>query len=99
MLKDGRIANYCNLSEERRTNRQFFELETHGDRDAFLAAAHKLGCEHAPGLRGSLKMILPAELGSVDLFRIAAAHGVEIRRLNHKRDSLQDIFLKAMGEA
>jgi hypothetical protein len=31
-----------------------------------------------------------------DLYRIALAHGVQIRRLNFKRDSLEDIFLKAM---
>jgi hypothetical protein len=31
-----------------------------------------------------------------DLYRLALAHGVQIRRLNFKRDSLEDIFLKAM---
>ena len=31
-----------------------------------------------------------------DLYRVAAEKGVTIRRLDYKRDSLQDIFLKAM---
>jgi hypothetical protein len=31
-----------------------------------------------------------------DLYRIALDHDVQIRRLNFKRDSLEDIFLKAM---
>ena len=31
-----------------------------------------------------------------DLYRIAFESGVQIRRLNFKRDSLEDIFLKAM---
>ena len=31
-----------------------------------------------------------------DLYRLAHAHEVQIRRLNYKRDSLEDIFLKAM---
>ena len=31
-----------------------------------------------------------------DLYQIAADRGVQIRRLNYKRDSLEDIFLKAM---
>jgi len=31
-----------------------------------------------------------------DLYRIAAEHEVQIRRLSYKRDSLEDIFLKAM---
>ncbi len=32
------------------------------------------------------------------LYEIAAAQDVQIRRLIHKRDSLEDIFLKAMEE-
>ena len=30
------------------------------------------------------------------LYQLAAEQNVQIRRLNHKRDSLEDIFLKAM---
>ena len=33
---------------------------------------------------------------SADLYRLAEEHGVQIRRLNYRRDSLEDIFLKAM---
>jgi ABC-2 type transport system ATP-binding protein len=31
-----------------------------------------------------------------DIYRVAAAQGVQIRRMNQRRDSLEDIFLKAM---
>jgi len=31
-----------------------------------------------------------------DLYRIASEYDVQIRRLSYKRDSLEDIFLKAM---
>jgi ABC-2 type transport system ATP-binding protein len=33
-----------------------------------------------------------------DIYKVAAASNVQIRRLNYKRDSLEDIFLKAMGQ-
>ena len=33
-----------------------------------------------------------------DLYKVAAAQNVQIRRLNYKRDSLEDIFLKAMEQ-
>ena len=33
------------------------------------------------------------------LYEVASAQNVQIRRLNHKRDSLEDIFLKAMEAA
>ena len=41
-------------------------------------------------------MILPSEVEVRDLYRMAADTGVQIRKLDYKRDSLQDIFLKAM---
>jgi len=97
ILKDGHIADFCNLEEERRTNRQFLDVETNGDADSFLAAARKLGCDCAPATSGrATKMVLPDEVSVKDLFRLAAAHGVEIRHLSAKRDSLEDIFLNAM---
>ena len=33
-----------------------------------------------------------------ELFRLAAVHDVQIRRMNYRRDSLEDIFLAAMKE-
>ena len=43
-----------------------------------------------------LKLVLPAGVEVRDLYRLAAASQVQIRRLDYKKDSLQDIFLKAM---
>ena len=39
VLKDGQIAAYCNLEEERRANRKFLELETARRRRRRFAAA------------------------------------------------------------
>jgi ABC-2 type transport system ATP-binding protein len=41
-------------------------------------------------------MVLPPGLEIRQLYEAAAAREVQIRRLTYKRDSLQDIFLKAM---
>ena len=59
----------------------------------------KLGCETAPGAQGRIKLVLPDGLEVRRLYEIAAGQNVQIRRLNHKRDSLEDIFLKAMETA
>jgi ABC-2 type transport system ATP-binding protein len=96
VLKEGRIAVYCNLEEERRADRRFLELETRGGEGSFADAAAALGCEVAPGGKGRIKMILPERVDIPDLYRLAAERGVQIRRLSHRRDSLQDIFLRAM---
>jgi ABC-2 type transport system ATP-binding protein len=98
VLKEGRIAVYCNLEEERRADRRFLELETRGGEGNFADAAAALGCEVAPGGKGRIKMILPERVEIPDLYRLAAERGVQIRRLTHRRDSLQDIFLRAMEQ-
>ncbi|HLK69194.1 MAG TPA: ABC transporter ATP-binding protein [Bryobacteraceae bacterium] len=97
ILKDGNIAAFCNLEEERRANRRFLEIETRGGvNGSFLSTVEKLGCETAPGVQGRVKLILPDGLEIRQLYEVAAEQEVQIRRLSHKRDSLEDIFLKAM---
>ena len=96
-MKDGNIAAFCNLEEERRANRQFLEIETRGGQNgSFLEGMERLGCETAIGAQGRIKLILPEGLDVRRLYEVAAEQNVQIRRLNHKRDSLEDIFLKAM---
>jgi ABC-2 type transport system ATP-binding protein len=96
ILKDGRIATYCNLEEERKANRKFLVLETRGDQAVFTKAIAELGCEYAITNDHRVKLVLQDGAEIRDLYRIAAAHDIQIRRLNFKRDSLEDIFLKAM---
>ena len=96
ILKQGRIVHYSNLEEERRSNRKFLELETDTDGAPFVAAAQKLGCECAQAGERRIKMVLTDGVEIRDLYRMAAASGARIRKLNYKRDSLEDIFLKAM---
>lgn len=100
ILKDGRVAAFCDLEEERRTNRRFLELETRGAQNGnFIEAIERLGCETAAGAQGRLKLIMPDGLEVRELYAIAAEQNVQIRRLNARRDSLEDIFLKAMETA
>jgi ABC-2 type transport system ATP-binding protein len=96
ILKEGRIAVYCNLEEERKANRKFLVLETRGDQDGFAKAIGSLGCEYALTTDHRVKIVLQEGVEVRDLYRIAGEHEVQIRRLSYKRDSLEDIFLKAM---
>lgn len=98
ILKEGRIAAHCNLEEERRSNRRFLELETRGDEKSFLEQLEVLGCEWALAGRRRLKVVMPHGVEIRDLYRVADTRKVQIRRLNYKRDSLEEIFLKAMEE-
>ena len=46
-----------------------------------------------------IKLILPEGLDIRQLYAIASEQEVQIRRLSARRDSLEDIFLKAMESA
>jgi len=96
ILRDGKIAVYCNLEEERKSNRKFLMLETRGDQTKFIEAVAKLGCEYALTGDHRLKLVLQEGVDVRDLYKLAGQEQVQIRRLSYKRDSLEDIFLKAM---
>jgi ABC-2 type transport system ATP-binding protein len=97
ILKDGEIATYCNLEEERKANLRFIEIETQRGNAAFAEAVGNLGCEVAVLNDRKIKMVLPENIRIRDLYQVAADQNMQVRRLDYKRDSLQDIFLKAMG--
>ena len=97
ILKDGEVAQYCNLEEQRKANLKFIEVETQSDNTVFAEEIGKLGCEYALLGKRKLKMVLPEGIEIRDLYRVACEREIQIRRLDYKRDSLQDIFLKAMG--
>ncbi|MEP7011265.1 MAG: ABC transporter ATP-binding protein [Acidobacteriota bacterium] len=99
VLKNGQIATYCNLEAERSANRSFLELELRADNDneqKFRTALDGLGCEVAEGSRRRIKLVLPPGVEVRALYQAAADHSVQIRHLDYRRDSLEDIFLKAM---
>lgn len=95
ILKQGRIVHYSNLEVERRANRRFLELEIYGGNQEFTEAIERLGCECATAAN-RLKMVLADGIEIRDIYRLAEGHDVRIRRLNFRRDTLEDIFLRAM---
>ena len=98
ILKNGRIAALRNIEEERRSNRSFMELETVGATEQFSVRIRGLGCECACFPGGRIKLVIPDHVEARDLYVIASEQGVQIRRMNQRRDSLEDIFLRAMDQ-
>jgi ABC-2 type transport system ATP-binding protein len=98
VLKEGRIAKYCNLEEERRSNRQFLLMQIRGNETAFVEGLRNLGCEVALPNRRRIKAIVPEGVSISQLYELAGNLSVQIRNLDYKRDSLEDIFLRAMDD-
>jgi ABC-2 type transport system ATP-binding protein len=98
ILKAGRIAACCDLEQERRANRSFVELELLNSCDGFAEALSEIGCEVARIDELRMKAVMPAGVTVRSLYETADRLGAAIRRLDCKRDSLQDIFLRAMED-
>lgn len=96
ILKGGRVAAHHDLEAERKANRKFIEMETRGEQNNFAQAVSQLGCECAITSKQRMKLILDERIEIRDLYKIANQNALQIRSLNYKRDSLEDIFLKAM---
>jgi ABC-2 type transport system ATP-binding protein len=98
ILKRGRIADTCDLEADRQANKSFVEIDLEQPDEGFDRAVAELGCEIASLEPGRLKLVMPPDVSTRDLWRTADELGVGIRRLDLKRDSLQDIFLRAMED-
>ena len=96
ILKQGRIVHQSNLEEERRANKRFVELETFGPQNGFAEALTGMGCQCEPAGLGRIKAVLPEGFEVREIYRLAAARDLQLRRLNYRRDTLEEIFLKAM---
>jgi ABC-2 type transport system ATP-binding protein len=99
ILKQGRIAALCDIEKERRSQRNFIELETVGPTEAFCDTLRGLGCECAYFAGGRIKLVVPDQIESRDLYVAASDAGMQIRRMHRRRDSLEDIFMRAMEAA
>ncbi len=98
ILRDGRIVARHDLETERCSERLVYELELRGDHSAFVTELQRFAREITRAPRGRMRVEL-AEPGAVTrLFEAALACGVQIRRLERRRDSLEEIFLAAMGD-
>jgi ABC-2 type transport system ATP-binding protein len=98
VMKQGELVAHSDLAEERRAQRKLLEVETVGDAEAFRSALAQLGCTCATAGKRGLKVVLPDAIGIPDLYRIALTQQVQIRRMVPKQTSLEEIFLRAMGE-
>ena len=97
ILKDGCIVHECNLEEERKSNRRFVELEVTGNDASFQPALASIGADGVSEGDGRWRIVLPAGVEVEALWNIVAGQNLLVRKLTHRRDTLEEIFLKAMG--
>jgi ABC-2 type transport system ATP-binding protein len=98
ILKQGRIVHYADLEKEHSANnRRFVEVETSSQDDTvWTQAMADLGCQCTTLGPGRFRMVLPERFELRQIYRAAADRDLLVRRLSYRRDTLEDIFLKAM---
>lgn len=97
IMKDGLIVHECNLEEERRSNKRFVELEVMGEDSSLKSALAKVGAAGVAEGEGRWRIVLPSEVEIQALWDILSEQNLLVRKLTHRRDTLEEIFLKAMG--
>ena len=97
ILKDGCVVHECSLEEERRSNRRFVELEVSGNDDSLQPALASIGADGVSEGAGRWRIVLPAGVEVEVLWRLVVGQNLLVRKLAHRRDTLEEIFLKAMG--
>jgi ABC-2 type transport system ATP-binding protein len=97
ILKDGGIVHHANLEVERRENRRFVELEVAGNDGLLAGTLRESGGETVNEGAGRWRIVLPPGVGFDLIWRAVAHHNLEVRKLTHRHDTLEEIFLKAVG--
>jgi ABC-2 type transport system ATP-binding protein len=97
ILNEGRIVHHADLEEERRANRRFVELEVTGDDRGLAAALQDCGAEGISEGGGRWRIVLPTDVGLEVIWQLVTREDLLVRHLTHRRDSLEEIFLKAVG--
>lgn len=97
IMKDGQIVHHADLEAERRSNRRFVELEVAGEDAALGGALRGLGIECVREGEGRWRMVLPPGVEIGELWRVVARLDLRVHKLTHRRDTLEEIFLKAVG--
>lgn len=97
ILKDGQVVHHADLEAERQSNRRFVQLMVLGDDRRLAAALSELGAEAVSETRGEWRIVLPPEVEIGALWRLTARENLQIHKLAYRRDTLEEIFLRAVG--
>lgn len=97
ILKDGEVVHHADLEAERRANKRFVELEVSGDDSRFADTLRAHGADGVTEGEGKWRIVLPSGVELNLIWELTAREDLRIHKLTHRRDSLEEIFLKAVG--
>jgi ABC-2 type transport system ATP-binding protein len=96
VFNQGKVAARGPIAALTGPRRSVYDVRVKGDAAAFLTDLKDLGCEWREGEDG-YRVFLADGSGPEVLFKTARAAGVQVRYLRPGAESLEDVFLRALG--
>jgi ABC-2 type transport system ATP-binding protein len=96
VLNQGQIARQGEMRELTGARRQVFDVRFKGDAAAVLTDLKDMGADWREGDDG-VRLFLPEGQGPETVFRVAQQCGVQVRHLRPGAETLEDVFLRALG--
>jgi len=96
VLNQGQVAASGTIAELTGPRRSVFDVRFKGDEHAVLTDLKDAGCEWRETEDGH-RVFVPEDQGAAIIFRTARSCGVQVRHLRPGAESLEDVFLKALG--
>ena len=96
VFNQGKVAARGPIATLVGAHRSVYDLRVKGDAAAFLTDLKDQGCEWREGEDG-YRVFLKDGAGPDLLFRVAREAGVQVRHLRPGTETLEDVFLRALG--
>jgi len=96
VFNQGRVATQGRMADLTGARRSVFDVRLKGDPAAFLTDLKDAGGDWREGEDG-YRVFLPDGQGPELVFRLARAAGAQVRALRPGAESLEDVFLRALG--
>ena len=96
VLNQGQIARQGAIGALTGARRQVFDVRFKGPSAAVLTDLKDLGADWREGDDG-VRLFMPEGLGPETIFRVAQECGVQVRHLRPGAETLEDVFLRALG--
>jgi ABC-2 type transport system ATP-binding protein len=96
VFNQGQVAKAGTIRELTGTRLQVFDVRFKGDRAALLTDLKDLGADWRESEDG-VRIFLPEGHGPETIFRLAQECGVQVRHLRPGAETLEDVFLRALG--
>jgi ABC-type multidrug transport system ATPase subunit len=96
VLNQGKVAALGSMAELTGTRRSVFDVRLKGEAAAFLTDLKDAGGDWTEGEDG-IRVFLPDGQGPERIFHLARDAGVQVRALRPGTQSLEDVFLRALG--